>query len=61
MREVRSEEAVAMRGRVGCTAMDQVRSGWGGREVILCSFIVAGGRAGGRGGGGVFGGADCGK
>lgn len=41
MREVRSEEAVAMRGRVGWMAMDQVRSGWGGKEVIFWSFIAA--------------------
>lgn len=51
MREVRSEEAVAMRGRVGWMATDQTRSGWGGREVIFWSFIIAIWR-------GVFGGAE---
>lgn len=30
-----------MRGRVGWMAMDQTRSGWGGREEIFWSFIVA--------------------
>lgn len=51
MREVRSEEAVAMRGRVGWIATDQARSGWGGREVTFWSFIIAIWR-------GMFGGAE---